>query len=113
MATPSNLWGASLLGGGQARRMSRRFARVGVRIPPDRLRETYAGAAVTPDEVIAIQFALMATQTCRELRHDRVRRLKRNGMRALIMAAMVLITLNALACAVYLFVSLALHDTPW
>ncbi|OHV05596.1 hypothetical protein C1Y40_01418 [Mycobacterium talmoniae] len=93
--------------------MSRRFARVGVDIPAARLQQTAAGAAATPDELVAIQFALVATETRREERQAAITRLKRRGIQWLIVAGLVLATLNLLACMVYLFVGMVLHDRPF
>ncbi|MEZ0364554.1 hypothetical protein ACAG26_12740 [Mycobacterium sp. pUA109] len=93
--------------------MSRRFARVGVDIPAARLQQTAAGAAATPDELIAIQFALVATETRREERQAAIMRLKRRGIQWLIVAGLVLATLNLLACMVYGFVTMVLHDRPF
>jgi hypothetical protein len=98
--TPSNPWGDErgqlslrlqvrnqILGRRQARRLSRRFARVGVSTPPRRLQQMLAGAPVTYEEVADVNFALIAT--------------------------LVLVTLNFLFCMAYALFSLTLEASPW
>jgi hypothetical protein len=99
------------LGRRQARRMSRRFARVGVGIPPARLREIAAGADPVSDEATDVRFALAATEMQREQRAARFKRSKKRGIQLLIVAGLILATLNLIACAVYIFVSVLLHES--
>lgn len=93
--------------------MSRRFARVGVEIAPARLRAIAAGTAGTSDELTDVQFALFATETCREQRQARVARAKHRAVYSLVVAALVLTALNVLASGVYIMLSLLLHESPF
>ena len=117
--TPSNPWGDErgrlsrqlrmrdpCLGRRRARRLSRRFARVGVDTAPERLQQMVAGAPVADDEVTDVHFALIASQMKRDERMARFGRLQRRGTRLLIFLGLVLITLNFLCCIAYLLVSL-------
>ncbi len=54
--------GSHLAGRRQARRLSRRFARVGVSTSPDRLRQMLAGSPVAQAEVCDFDFARIAAQ---------------------------------------------------
>ena len=94
--TPSNPWGdeggqlslrlqvrKQVLGRRQARRLSRRFARVGVDTPPQRLQQMLAGAPVADDEVTDVNFALIATQLRHEQLVAKIARLKRPRAAAL------------------------------
>ncbi|OQZ93208.1 hypothetical protein [Mycolicibacter algericus] len=99
---PVGRWGA--------RRMSRRFAGVGVQIPAARLREMMAGAPPASAESIDYTFALAATAIQREQRLARARRNRRRLVQLLIIAGLTLAALNLLICMGYLFVSLALHE---
>jgi hypothetical protein len=120
--TPSTPWGNdrrqlmrvrnNLLGRRQARRLSRRFARVGVTTPPDRLRHMLAGSPVARAEVADFHFALIATQFRRDQFSAKMRRLKRRGTRSLLFVGMVLITLNFLFCMAYALFSLTLEASP-
>lgn len=117
MTAPSNLWDGPTrehgLGRRRARRMSRGFSRVGVQISPARLRAIAAGTPATPDERADVQFALVATATRREQRRAKVIRAKHRGVRWLVVAALVLTALNLLASAVYIMLSLLLHQSPF
>jgi hypothetical protein len=123
--TPSNPWGNErgqlshrfqlrnqLLGRRQARRLSRRFARVGVNTPPDRLRQLLAGGSVAADEVADVNFALIAIQLRHEQLVTKYKRLKRRGARSLIFLGLVLVTLNFLFCMAYALFSLTLEAAP-
>ncbi|MGH3563147.1 MAG: hypothetical protein ACRDTN_15530 [Mycobacterium sp.] len=92
--------------------MSRRFDGVGVRIPAARLREITAGAPFASDELVDVNFALAATEIKREQRLARVKRTQRRAIRWLIVAGLVLAALNLLICMGYIFISLALHESP-
>jgi hypothetical protein len=124
--TPSNPWGDErgqlslrlqvrnqILGRRQARRLSRRFARVGVSTPPRRLQQMLAGAPVTYEEVADVNFALIATELRREQLVAKFKRLKRRGARSLIFVGLVLVTLNFLFCMAYALFSLTLEASPW
>src|ERR1700690_75592 len=76
--TPSTPWGnergqlpqrlrlaRQIVGRRQARRLSRRFARVGVTTPPDRLRQMLAGAPAAYAEAAVLPLALIASHTKR------------------------------------------------
>ena len=94
------------LGRRQARRLSRRFAQVGVDTEPQRLQQMVAGAPVPDDEVTDVHFALIATQIKRDERTAKFERLQRRGTRFLIFLGLVLVMLNFLCCLAYLLVSL-------
>lgn len=66
---------------GQARRMSRDFARVGVGLSADRLREISAGASADDDELASIDFALLATGIAHEERQQRLVKLQASNSR--------------------------------
>ena len=101
-----------LVGRRQARRLSRRFARVGVTTSPDRLRHLLAGSPVACSEIVDFNFALIATQLRRDELSAKIRRIKRRGSRSLLFIGMVLITLNFLLCMAYALFSLALDVPP-
>jgi hypothetical protein len=103
---------SQIVGRRQARRLSRRFARVGVTTPPERLRLMLAGAPAARAEVADFNFALIATQLKREQFVAKVRRLKRRGARSLIFVGLVLVTLNFLFCMAYALFSLTLEVSP-
>jgi len=90
--------------------MSRRFAGVGVRIPPARLREMAVGAPLASRESVDYAFALAATEMKHEQRLARARRNRRRLVNALILAGLMLAALNLLICMGYLFISLALRE---
>lgn len=113
MVAPSNLGDGQLLGRSQARRMSRRFADVGVEISPARLRSIAAGTTATSDEWADVQFALVATATRREQRRTRVSRAKHRAVHGLVVVLLVLTALNLLASTVYIMLSLLLHQSPF
>lgn len=92
--------------------MSRRFAGVGVMIPPARLREMMAGAPLASDESINVDFAFTATELKREQRLARVKRTRRRITHGLIIAGLILAALNLLICMGYVFITLALHESP-
>ncbi|WP_343599205.1 hypothetical protein [Mycobacterium sp.] len=126
MTTPSYLWGDGwdspprrlyrrdqVLSRRQARRMSRRFAGVGVGIAAVRLQELAAGAPVAGDELADVNFAVVASEMQRAERLARFQRNRRRCVEYLLVAGLVLASLNLLFCLAYLFVSLALHDAPF
>ncbi|MGH3961197.1 hypothetical protein [Mycobacterium sp.] len=93
--------------------MSRQFAGVGVGIPAARLREIAAGAPCASDEFVNVNFAIVATETKREERIAKFKRSRRRAVYWLIVSGMVLAALNLLLCMTYVFIILALHDSPW
>lgn len=97
----------------QARRMSRRFAAVGVGIEPARLREMAAGAPAADDELTDVSFAIAATEIEREQRHAKYVHGRRCLVRWLIVAGMVFLLLNVLICMAYGMLSLAQHTAPY
>jgi hypothetical protein len=101
-----------LLGRRQARRLSRRFAKVGVNTSPERLRAMLAGGPVAASEVTDLSFAFIATQLRREQLSAKFKRLKRRGARSLIFVGLVLVTLNFLFCMAYALFSLTLDASP-
>ena len=124
--TPSNPWGNErgqlsyrlqvhnqILRRRQARRLSRRFARVGVNTPPERLRQMLAGAPVTAGEVADVNFAFIATRLKREQFAAKFKRLKRRSTRSLLFAGLVLVVLNFLFCLAYVLLNLAQQATPY
>jgi hypothetical protein len=126
MTNPSNPWGGDwgrpsrrlhvrdqVLSRRQARRMSQRFAGVGVGIPAARLQAISAGAPAASDELVSVDFALAAIEIKREERLAKLKRRQRRGIRWLIVAGLVLVALNLLLCMAYLFVGLTLHDWPF
>jgi hypothetical protein len=80
----------------RARRMSREFATVGVQIQPERLQQISAGAPICGDEHIDVNFALVATAYNIEIRATKYHRVRRNAVRWLLVAAMVLLSLTLL-----------------
>lgn len=103
----ANEWGRRR----QAKRMSRRFASVGVAIPASRLREIAAAAHLTDKEWVDLNFALAATEIQREERRAQIERRRRRYMWWLIFAGLCLVALNVLVCLAYVMFSLA-QQTP-
>ena len=123
--TPSNPWGNDggqlsqrfqlrnqALSRRQARRLSRRFSRVGVDTPPERLRQMLAGVPVAAGEATDLNFAVIATRLRREQLSAKFKRLKRRGARSLLFIGLVLVTLNFLFCMAYALFSLTLEAAP-
>lgn len=123
--TPSDPWGNErgqlsqpfqlrnqVLSRGQARRLSRRFARVGVNTPPERLRLMLSGVPVAAGEASDVSFAFIATRLRSEHLSAKLKRLKRRGARSLIFVGLVLVTLNFLFCMAYALFSLTLEAAP-
>jgi hypothetical protein len=123
--TPSNPWGDDrgqlskrlrlhnqVLSHRQARRLSRRFASVGVETQPHRIQQLLAGIPLAAGEAADINFALIALQLRREQLMAKYARLKRRGARSLIFVGLVLVTLNFLFCMAYALFSLTLESSP-
>jgi hypothetical protein len=104
--------GSHVAGRRQARRLSRRFARVGVSTSPDRIRQMLAGSPVAHAEMCDFNFAVIATQYRRDQLRARVRRMKRRGARSLLFVGMVLVTLNFLFCMAWALFNLTLESSP-
>jgi hypothetical protein len=92
--------------------MSRSFAGVGVGIPPSRLREIASGAPFASEELFDVNFALTATEIMRQQRLARIKRRRRHAIHWLIVAGLVLASLNLLVCMAYVFITLVLHESP-
>jgi hypothetical protein len=123
--TPSNPWGnqrgqlshrfqvrKQVLGRRQARRLSKRFAQVGVNTSPERLRLMLAGGPVAAAEMTDVNFAFIAIQLRREQLSAKFKGLKRRGARSLLFVGLVLVTLNFLFCMAYALFSLTLEASP-
>jgi hypothetical protein len=100
-----------ILGRRRARRLCRRFARVGVETKPERLQQMLAGVPFTDHEVTDVNFALIATHITREERIVKLKRLRRRGTLAVMFAGLVLIVLNFLFCLAYVLLNLT-HQAP-
>jgi hypothetical protein len=94
-----------------ARRLCKRFARLGVQTRPERLQQMLAGVPGADDEVTDVRFALIASQINREARAAKLRRLQRSGTRSLLFAGLVLVVLNFLFCVAYVLLNLAQQTT--
>ena len=95
------------------RRLSRRFATVGVDISPARLREIADGYPATDSEVVDVNFALVVTATLSgERRANRVRA-RRRVLHWLTVAGAILIALNLLACLGFVLFLLAQHPQTY
>jgi hypothetical protein len=101
-----------ILGQRRARRMSRRFARVGIDTAPVRLQQMLAGMPCTENEATNIHFALIATQMERDQRSAKFKRLQRKGTRSAIFAGLILLVLNFLFCIAYLMLNLTDQAPP-
>ncbi|WP_260860893.1 hypothetical protein [Mycobacterium simulans] len=125
MATPSNPWGDErrylshqlrmrdqILSHRQARRLSRRFVGVGVKVPPGRLQQMLAGVPASACELTNVNFAFIATQLVHEKRVAKFDQLKRRSTRMAIFAGLVLVVLNFLFCMAYVFVNLTQQSSP-
>ena len=102
-----------ILGRRRARRLCKRFARVGVETRPDRLQQMLAGVPVADDEMTDVRFALIATQINRETRVTKLKRLQRRGTLSLMFAGLILVVLNFLFCVAYVLLNLAQQTTPF
>ena len=101
-----------ILGRRRARRLCKRFARVGVATPPERLQQMLAGVPFADDEVTDVRFALIATRLSRETRAAKLKRLQRRGTLSLMFAGLILIVLNFLFCLAYVLLNLAQQTAP-
>jgi hypothetical protein len=94
-----------------ARRLSKRFAQVGVKTRPERLQQMLAGVPGADNEVTDVNFALIASQMNRDARAAKLKRLQQRGARSLLFAALVLVVLNFLFCVAYVLLNLAQQGT--
>ncbi|MDR3659587.1 MAG: hypothetical protein P4L86_04095 [Mycobacterium sp.] len=76
-----------------ARRMSRRFAAVGVLIDPGRLQQIAAGADTIGNEYIDVTFAMVAMTYAVDNRSAKRARARRQTTRGLLVAGMVVLSL--------------------
>lgn len=97
----------------QSRRLSRRFADVGVGIAPERLRELAMGRPATEDELVDVKFALTATNLLGDQRRSKRGRAQRHCVQSLMVAAGVVIALNVLLCLGLLMFVLTQHTSPY
>ena len=95
------------------RRLSRRFATVGVDIPAGRLREIADGYPATDSEVVDIGFALVTTASLSDERRAKRGRTRRRLLHWLMVAGAILIALNLLACLGFVLFLLAQHPQTY
>jgi len=96
----------------QARRLSRDFATIGVRIPAERLQEISAGATLACAEHTDINFALLATAYNREARPTMVAQVRRHAGRWLLVTTMALVSLSALIALALLMLNMVQPTIP-
>jgi hypothetical protein len=113
-AWSNSMWaGDRSLNRRQVRRLSRRFAGVGVGIPAARLHEIAAGRPATEDELFDVNFALAANQMLGEERRAKRGRAQRRCVHWLIVSGAILVALNLLLCLGLVFFTLAQHTSPY
>jgi hypothetical protein len=95
------------------RRLSRRFAAVGVDIPAARLREMADGYPATDTEIVDVSFALVITANLSEERRAKRGRVRRRLLHWLMVAGAILIALNLLACLGFVLFLLAQHPQTY
>ena len=95
------------------RRLSRRFATVGVDISAGRLREIAGGDPASDDELVDVSFALVATATLAEDRRAKRGRSRRRVLHWLTVAGAALVALNLLACLGFVLFLLAQHPPTY
>jgi hypothetical protein len=71
-----------------------------------------AGLPVRTNEVMDVNFALIALRLNHEARAARVKRLKRRGTRSLMFVGLLMVVLNFLFCVAYLLLNLAQQGAP-
>lgn len=101
-----------LLGRRQARRLSRRFALVGVHISATRLRQLVAGSPAADSEMTNVNFALIATRYNQDKKTSKRTCLQRRCQRAMICAGLILVALNFLICLAYCFFTMTQQAAP-
>jgi hypothetical protein len=89
------------------RRLSRRFATVGVDIPATRLRQ------IAESELVDVSFAMVATATLAADRRVKRGRARRRCLHWLIVAGALLTALNLLACLGFVLYLLAQQAHPF
>lgn len=95
------------------RRLSRRFARVGVEVSASRLADIAAGRSVSEAELVDVEFASAVTQIQGEQRRAKRVRAQRRCVHWAIVAGSVVIALNVLLCLGLVVFMLAAHISPW
>lgn len=114
MTAPSHLNLAGLpVSRRRLRRLSRRYAAVGVDVPAGRLRQIANGCPASEAELVDIAFADAATRFHGERRHDRRVHAQRRCVHSLIVAGSVVLALNVLICIALAFFTLATHASPF
>lgn len=71
-----------------------------------------SGAPLAAQEVVNVNFALIALQLNREARVARYKRLKQRGTRSLMFAGLIMVVLNFLMCMAYVLLNLAEQSAP-
>ena len=95
------------------RRLSRRFAVVGVDIPAGRLREIADGDPATEAEIVDVNFALVATATLADERRTQRGRTRGRLLYWFMVSGAILVALNLLACLGLVLFLLAQHPQTY
>ena len=95
------------------RRLSRRFAVVGVDIPAGRLREIADGDPATEAEIVDVNFALVATATLADERRTQRGRMRGRLLYWFMVSGAILVALNLLACLGLVLFLLAQHPQTY
>lgn len=95
------------------RRLSRRYAAVGVSVPAARLRQIARGCPATETEMVDIAFAEAAIGIQGDQRHDKRVRARRRCVHSVIVAGAVVVALILLICLALAFFMLAEHTSPF
>ena len=95
------------------RRLSRRFATVGVVIPAALLRQIADGDPATESELVDVSFALVATATLAADRRAIRSRARRRCLYWLVVTGALLTALNLLACLGFVLYLLAQQAHPY
>lgn len=94
------------------RRLSRRFAAVGVEVSADRLSELAAGSPATEEELFDVAFAQTAARFRGDQRRAGRRRVRRRCVHSVIVLLAVVLALTAVLCLGLGFFLMALHQSP-
>jgi hypothetical protein len=97
----------------ESRRMSRRFAEVGVGIAPERIRAISMGRPATEDELVDVGFAVTVTELLNEKRRSKHGRAQRRCTNWLMVVAGVVVALNILLCMGLVLFILTQHTSPY
>lgn len=93
--------------------MSRQFAAVGVKVPPERLRQIAAGHPASEAEQFDIAFAEAAIRITGEQRHSKRVRVKRRLVRSVVVTGAIVVAMNILVCLGLAFIMMAEHTSPF